>query len=192
MGADRNSKTHTTLGAGLVAVMLTVGLSAAVSGAAASAPTTPFQCEKAFRKGSSGRARCFNQLPGANCAHPLEAQKAGSTNRGDTRDLTVTFSEEVEGQESVWQFYSWKPKNRNVAICPYPNGVVYKVSLLSTRSRCQRIHGEEICSSEYDTKTIPEHTTRSGGEFKYHLITTPPKSWYLVVKGYYIHPPWGR
>jgi hypothetical protein len=160
---------------------------------AAQAPKTAFQCEKRFH-GSQARSRCFNQLPGANCAHPLEAQTAGPTHRGDTRDLTVTDNEEPEG-ENVWQFWSWKPKNKNVAICPYPNGVVYRVSLLWDRTHCQRIHGEEICSSEYDTKTMREHTTRFSGEFKYHLTHVagaPRKGFYLAVKGYYIHPPWER
>jgi hypothetical protein len=106
-----------------------------------STPKTAFQCEKRFKQAQL-RQQCFNQLPGANCAHPLEAQKAGNTNRGDTHDLKITYSEEAEG-ENDWQYYSWKPKNSNVAICPYPNGAVYKVSLLANRNHCQRIHGGE-------------------------------------------------
>jgi hypothetical protein len=166
------------------------GKRAAATAHPASTLITAFQCEKAF-KSASARSRCFNQLPGANCSYPLEAQTAGSTHRGDTRDLVVTDNEEPEGS-NVWQSWSWRPKNKNVAICPYPNGVVYRVSLLSDRTHCQRIHGEEICSSEYDTKTMHEHTTRFGGEFTYHLIAPPIKSFYLAVKGYYIHPPWKR
>jgi hypothetical protein len=126
------------------------GKAAMATAQAASAPKTAFQCEKRFKQVQS-RHRCFSQLPGASCAHPLEAQTAGPTHRGDTHDLTVTDNEKPEG-ENVWQSWSWKPKNRNVAICPYPNGVVYRVSLLSDRTHCQRIHGEEICGSEYATK----------------------------------------
>lgn len=163
--------------------------SSQVSQAATSAPKTAFQCEKRYKQVQT-RTRCFNQLPGASCAHPLEAQTAGSTHRGATRYLTVTDNEEAEGS-NTWQFWSWKPKNKNVAICPYPNGVVYRVSLLADRTHCQRIHGEEICSSEYGTKIMHEHTTAKGGEFKYYLIAPPIKSFYLAVKGYYIHPPWG-
>jgi hypothetical protein len=158
---------------------------------ATATPKTAFQCEKAFH-GSQARERCFNQLPGANCAHPLEAQAVGTTHRGDTRDFTVVDTEDPEAPNNVWQYWSWKPKNKNVAICPYPNGVVFKVSLTSDKTHCQRIHGEEICSSEYDTQNIPEHTSRSGGEFKYHLIDTSKRGGYLAVKGYYIRPPWGH
>jgi hypothetical protein len=153
---------------------------------ATSTPKTAFQCEKAFH-GTQARKRCFNQLPGANCAHPLETQVAYTTHRGDTRDFTVTDMEEPEAPNNVWQFWSWKPKNKNVAICPYPNGVVYRVSLLYLT-----LPNGETRAREHDTKIIPEHTTRSGGEFKYHLINTPIKGFYLAVKGYYIHPPWGH
>lgn len=167
------------------------GKAATATAQAASAPKTAFQCEKRFKQVQS-RHRCFNQLPGANCAHPLEAQTAGPTHRGDTTNLAVTDSEEPEG-ENVWQSWSWKPKNRNVAICPH--GVVYRVSLMAERTHCQRIHGQEICSGEYDTKAMPERTTARGGKFTYHLTHiagTPNKSFYLTVEGYYIHPPWER
>ena len=152
---------------------------------AAQAPRTPFQCEKKFHS-SQARSRCFSQLPGASCAHPLEAQKAGNTTRGEHRYFKLTFSEEAEG-ESAWLFYSWKPKNPNVAICPYPNGVVFKVSVLYVT-----LPNGETRTREHDIKTIHEHTTARGGEFKYHLISPPVKSYFLVVKGYYIHPPWAR
>jgi hypothetical protein len=83
---------------------------------------------------------------------------------------------------------------KGVAICPYPNGVVYKVSLVSQEGTCQVIKGEKTCSDEYDTKNIAERTTSHGGSFSYHLPTEPINddylSGYLVVKGYLLHPPW--
>jgi hypothetical protein len=123
-------------------------------------PTTQFQCERAF-KSSQGRAKCFNQLPGASCAHPLEVQKTSPNYRGDTHYFNVSLKDEADGENALLT-YEWEPK-RNVAICPYPNGAVFKVSLLAQREHCQRIHGEEICGDEYDTKNIPEHTSRNGG-----------------------------
>jgi hypothetical protein len=150
---------------------------------AASSRTTVFQCEKQH---TESRKRCFNQLPGASCAHPLEAEKAGPTTRGAHRYFKLTFHEEPDGAETALQRYTYAPI-KNVGICPH--GATYKVSLTG-REHCGQINGEEICSSEYDTKNIPEPTTRAGGEFEYIMTGQPVKSWHLVVKGYFIHPPW--
>lgn len=151
---------------------------------AAQAPKTAFQCEKRFKQAQS-RQRCFNQLPGANCAHPLEAQKAGNTTRGEHRYFKLTFNEQVDAtvNTGATQYYSYAPI-RNVAICPH--GVVYKVSLLYVT-----LPNGETRTREHDTKNIPEPTTARGGHFHYYMTDVPIKSWYLVIKGYYIHPPWG-
>jgi hypothetical protein len=157
---------------------------------AASAPQTVFQCEKAFSKGPA-RTKCIHSLPGSSCTHPLEAEKTEGYYRKDTGDFTVTLKETGEPGEMATQYWSWAPKP-GVAICPYPNGAVYKVSLLSEREQCGQVHGEEVCSHEYDTKNLPEPTTAQGGHFTYLMTDKPIKSWYLLVRGYYIHPPWLR
>jgi hypothetical protein len=153
---------------------------------ATSTPKTAFQCEKRFKQVQS-RQRCFSQLPGASCAHPLEAQKAGNTTRGEHRYFKLAFHEEAqkEGtpQYGTEQYYSYAPSMKNVAICPH--GVVYKVSLLYVT-----LPNGETRTREHDTKTIIEPTTAGGGHFHYYMTAVPIKSWYLVVKGYYIHPPW--
>jgi hypothetical protein len=158
---------------------------AAATAQAAAAPKTAFQCEKRFKQAQS-RQRCFSQLPGANCAHPLEAQKAGNTTRGEHRYFKLAFHEETRGegtpQYGTEQYYSYAGI-KNVAICPH--GAVYKVSLLYVT-----LPNGETRVREHDTKTIVEPTTASGGHFHYYMTAVPIKSWYLVVKGYYIHPPW--
>jgi hypothetical protein len=152
-----------------------------------SSPKTAFQCEKRFKQTQS-RQSCFNQLPGSSCAHPLEAEKAGPKTRGAGRYFKLTYQEEAAGFETIRQTYGYAPK-QNVGICP--NGAVYKVSLEGSHEHCEQTpQGEEYCSTEYDTKNLPEPTTRGGGEFTYVMTNQPPKSWHLVVKGYFIHPPW--
>jgi hypothetical protein len=80
---------------------------------------------------------------------------------------------------------------RTTCFQPGPSGAVYKVSLLSSTNRCHRTpNGEEYYSVEYDTHNYPEPTTSRGGHFHYYMTAVPIKSWYLVVKGYFIHPPW--
>ena len=164
------------------------GKAAAATAQAASAPKTAFQCEKRFKQPQS-RQRCFNQLPGASCAHPLEAQKAGNTTRGEHRYFKLAFHEETRGegtpQYGTEEYYSYAPSMKNVAICPH--GVVYKVSLLYVT-----LPNGETRTREHDTKTIVEPTTAHGGHFHYYMTAVPIKSGYLVVKGYYIHPPWER
>jgi hypothetical protein len=161
--------------------------------AVASTPQTQFQCEKTFHT-AGGRERCFNQLPGASCAHPLEAEKAGPTTRGEHWHFKLGFNEEVEArgtsQYGVQQHYSYAPVP-NVRMCPYPTGAVFKVSLVSQNEHCgPNAKGQEECSSEYDTHNYPEPVTASGGHFHFYITNVPLKSWHLVVKGYYIHPPW--
>jgi hypothetical protein len=158
-------------------------------------PKTQFQCEHVFHTARS-RSACFNELPGSSCKHPLEVQKAGPTTRGNARYFNLGFSEETQNlgapNYGAEQHYSYGPRS-NVAICPYPMGAVYKVSLFSETNHCQRTPaGEEVCSHEYDTRNYPEPTTASGGHFHYYMTAVPMKSYYLVVKGYFIHPPWGR
>lgn len=144
----------------------------------ASTPTTAFQCEKQHRE---SRQRCFSKLPGASCAHPLEAQKAEQTTRGAHRYFKLTYRGERDGN-GLLETYTYAPV-KNVAICPH--GVTYKVSLLYLK-----LPNGEIRAREYDTKNIPEPTTRSGGEFMYIMPEQPVMSSYLVIKGYFIHPSW--
>ena len=179
---------------GVAALALVVGLATTASGAHT---TTAFQCEKAFAKGSSGRARCFDELPGANCAHPLEVQKAAETTRGDHRDIPVTFSysnygEAIGNYTGQEQTYAWHTANRNIAICPYPEGVIYRVSLLSEHAICGlNEHHQEECRVEYATIRFHYHSGLHRGEFTYDLKpSTQLKSFYLAIKAYYIHPPW--
>jgi hypothetical protein len=152
-------------------------------------PKSQLECEEEYGKGTSWH-RCFKQPPGSSCAHPLEVQKAGETTRGDAKDFTTTFHEEAVGGVNVAaeQYYSWAPK-KGIAMCPYPNGVVYKVSLTTNEEFCENIHGKKYCATEYDTKNIPEHTGPTGSSFEYYLTDQPLKSFYLAVRGYYIHPP---
>jgi hypothetical protein len=156
-----------------------------------SQPKTPFQCERRFHT-SQGRARCFSTLPGSSCAHPLVAEKADYTTRGEHRYFRLGFrGDSYEG--GVDLNYSYAPASSNVAMCPYPIGAVYKDSLLDyERNRCQQVHRNgkvfEECSDEYDTHNHPEPVGRHGGSFTFDLKS--PRTGYLVVKGYFIHPPW--
>jgi hypothetical protein len=158
-----------------------------------SQPKTAFQCEKKFHT-SQGRARCFSTLPGASCAHPLVAEKADDTTRGEHRYFRLGFhGDSYEGPpQGVELHYSYAPASSNVAMCPYPIGAVFKDSLYADENRCQKIHrnGHVVveCSSEYDTHNHPEPVGRHGGSFTFDLKS--PRGGYLVVKGYFIHPPW--
>jgi streptogramin lyase len=170
-------------------VSVKLGSAEAFQAQTASTPKTAFQCEKRF-KAAAARSQCFNQLPGASCAHPLEVQKTYPNYRGDTKDFTVSLTQEPDGDETVLLSYKYAPK-KNVAICPH--GAVFKVSLLSQTEHCERTpKGEEVCSEEYDTKNIPEPATKAGGGFTYEMTGQPVKSWYLAVTGYFVHPPWLR
>jgi hypothetical protein len=197
MGARRTGIRHTTrwstgalcLGVGLALLLLRVGGASAAPtrttaappvAQAASRPATVFQCQKASHS-KQQLSQCLSQLPGANCAHPLEAQKAGNTTRGAHKYFKLTFREEHGGDGSL-QTYAYAPE-KNVGICPH--GVVYKVSLLDLT-----LPNGEIRTREHDTKNIPEPTTRNGGEFEYVMPQQPVMSYYLVIKGYFVHPPW--
>jgi hypothetical protein len=168
---------------GVCLALVSAMLSVPTIGKADPLPKTQFQCEKAFHT-SQGRAACFNRLPGSSCAHPLEVQKTDPNYRGDTKDFKVSLYQEP-GDEEAREIYEYHPKP-NVAICPYPIGAVFKVSLIYH----QLPNGEWQGGPEYDTKNIPEPTTRHGGGFEYIITDHPIVSWYLVVKGYFIHPPW--
>ena len=162
-----------------------------VTGATALAtplPKTQSGCEQRFHT-TKGRASCFNQLPGANCAHPLEAQKTLPGYRGETKYFTVELNDDTNdpAPEENTLTYEWWPK-KNVAICPYPTGIVFKVSLIYR----ELPNGWQEQVPEYDTKNIPEHTTAHGGSFHYIIASNPIPSWFLVVKGYFIHPPWAH
>ncbi len=129
--------------------------------------------------------------PGSSCSHPLEVQKSYPYAVGDVHDIAVRFSEESNGESEVQkqgaiQHWSWAPKLKDVAICPYPSGVVYKESLMYERLPS----GMFTEAHELDVKNIPVHTTPRGGRFTWPMLTTPVKRWYLVVKGYFIRPPW--
>jgi hypothetical protein len=152
---------------------------------AAASPKTVFQCEKRYKE-ASARERCFKQLPGASCAHPLEVQKTFPNYRGDTKDFTVSLKNEPNHGNTFEVIYNYKP-NKGVAICPH--GAVFKVSLQYRRLPNGT---EEQAPAGYEEQDIPEPTTRNGGEFSYQLTVYPVKSWYLAVRGYYIHPPGER
>lgn len=158
---------------------------------AASRPTTPFQCEKRYHQAQS-RESCFNQLPGANCSHPLLTEQSSETARGDRRDLKVTYSFESEyptplENAIVTQHYSWRPANKNVAICPYPTGVTYHV----IASYSSRMANGSQRGPSHSVAYYHEHTTPNGGRFTYVLnISWDIKYGVLFVKGYYIPPPW--
>jgi hypothetical protein len=196
-------RTRGCLGIGTLGLLLVsvTGLSAQAqvsrsrpARAAISSAKTPFQCEKLHT--SQARAGCFSQLPGASCAHPLVAEKADDTTRGEHRYFRLGFrGESYEGPpQGVELHYSYAPATSNVAMCPYPIGAVYKDSLLyeDDKTHCQEIHHngrvEKECHSEYDTHSHPEPIGRSGGSFTFDLKS--PRTGYLVVKGYFIHPPW--
>jgi hypothetical protein len=147
-------------------------------------PKSQLECEQTWGLGT-GWHRCFSQRPGSNCTHPLEVQKTYPNFRGDTKDFTVTLEDEHDGEGALLS-YSYAPK-KGIAICPH--GAVFKVSLLAEEGRCERIRGHKFCSNEYDTKNIFEPTRRDGGQFMYVMPTQPVRSWYLAVRGYYIHPP---
>jgi hypothetical protein len=145
----------------------------------ASAPKSQLECEQKYGLGTSWH-RCFSEPPGSSCNHPLELQKAGSTNRGDDRDLHASVSLEAQGEEGI-QSWSWKTAN-SVALCPH--GVILKVARFSQSKHCGRVHGEEVCSHEYDTKTIYEPSASRRGSFEYTI--RPGWTDYLIVRGYYI------
>lgn len=48
----------------------------------------------------------MNAPPGSSCAHPLEVQRAGATERGDRSYFKVRIVEEVGGIDSL-DTYSW-------------------------------------------------------------------------------------
>jgi hypothetical protein len=148
---------------------------------AASAPKSQLECEQKYGLGTGWR-RCFSEPPGSSCNHPLELQKAVSTNRGDDRDLHASVSLEAQGEEGI-QSWSWKTA-RSVAPCPH--GVILKVARFSQSEHCGRVHGEEVCSHEYDAKTIDEPSTTHHGSFEYTI--RPGWTDYLIVRGYYTHP----
>jgi hypothetical protein len=163
--------------------LVSVLLSVPAIGKAQPLPKTQFQCEKAFHT-TEHRQRCFEQLPGSSCAHPLEVQKTDPNYRGDTKDFNVSLYMEP-GDEEARAIYEYHPKP-NVAICPYPMGAVFKVSFIYR----QLPNGWWEQVREYDTKNIPEPTTRHGGGFEYIVNNHPVTSWYLVIKGYFVHSPW--
>jgi hypothetical protein len=190
---ERSTATTSPCPGGRTATAASRGLHMPIAKPAQAAPKTAFQCEKRFES-SQGRAGCFSQLPGASCAHPLEAQMADNTVRGEHRYFRLGFHGDPyfgppQGDEL---HYSYAPASRNVAMCPYPTGAVYTDSLESDTEHCEgrrhNGHVEEYCGSEYDIRTYPEPVRRSGGSFTFDLKA--PRSGYLVVKGYFIHPPW--
>ncbi len=180
----------------LVLTSSAVGAGAASKGRMSlSQPKTAVQCEKRFHT-SQGRAGCFSTLPGSSCAHPLVAEKANDTTRGEHRYFRLSFHGEPYGDGGAELHYSYAPAASNVAMCPYPIGAVYKDSLLyeDGETHCDTSHrnGQAVyeCHSEYDTHSHPEPVGRHGGSFTFDL--EPPRTGYLVIKGYFIHPPWER
>jgi hypothetical protein len=161
------------------------GSASADLAATASHAKTPLQCKKQFHT-SQGRAECFSQLPGASCADPLVAEKANDTTRGEHRYFRLHFY----GEET----YSYAPASSNVAMCPYPIGAVFYDSLLyeDGKSHCDTTHrnGQTVyeCHSEYDTHSHPEPVNRHGGSFSFNLES--PRVGHLVIKGYFVRPPW--
>jgi hypothetical protein len=140
-----------------------------VARAATSAPATAFQCEKKYKQ-AQGRERCFNQLPGSSCKHPLEVTKNNPYLVGDTKylfvGLTITHDADLHGATQHW---TWKTKGGNVAPCPYPKGVALRI-----------FRGEEL------VEEIPQ-SVRSG-HLDHHVTEVFDAS--LTLRGYFIHPPW--
>lgn len=163
---------------------------AATPTASASSRGTAFQCKKKYHT-AQGRAECFSRLPGASCAHPLEAQKAHATTRGEHQYFKLTYSGESD-ENGVYEHYAYSVANKNLAMC----GATFKVSRLSQETICRKIvsngHPAMECSSEYDTKNIQEPVNAHGGSFDYYLSKEPSKVAYLVVKARFVHPPWGK
>jgi hypothetical protein len=60
-----------------------------------SKPKTVFQCEKAFKRGSSLRAACIkraaSQKPGTSCKYPLVSNQTLGGPSGDTKDFSVNL-----------------------------------------------------------------------------------------------------
>ena len=149
--------------------------------ASAAPPKTRLECEHKYGIGTSWR-RCFSEPPGSSCAHPLEVQKAGDTYRGDRSYFKVRFVVEPGGVDSR-QTYSWAVQP-GVAICPH--GITYHVARLGEVA-CQRIEREKVCTDEFDRKTIPVETGSRRGSFTYDLPSQPLLSYYLVIRGYFVH-----
>jgi hypothetical protein len=169
---------------------LSTRLDSPVTVAARSLPKTVSGCEQAFRKGSRGRSRCFDQVPGANCSHPLEVEKTNPNTRGaDQRYISVTLKEVADPHliEQALQYWSWKPKTSNVAICPFPIGAVYKTALLY-----RPLPNGEVEVEEYDFHNLPLHTTAAGGSWVHRDYAQPVTSFYLAVRGYFTRQPWRR
>jgi hypothetical protein len=67
-------------------------LPAAGLAAGSQTPKTRLECQKAFHSGA-GRKRCFNQMPGANCAHPLRSfYDQALDHSGDSKDIPITIA----------------------------------------------------------------------------------------------------
>jgi hypothetical protein len=190
----------------LAACVLCVLLGMAISGFAATAQRTSkpatavattaslaktaFQCKKKYHS-AHGRAVCFSQLPGANCAHPLEAEKAHSTTRGEHKYFKLGYRGESD-ENGVTETYSYQVVGKNLAMCPH--GAIFKVSRYADEPVCRKIvrHGHSVldCTSEYATKNLQEPSDAHGGSFTYYLTNEPLKIAFLVVKARFIHPPW--
>jgi hypothetical protein len=144
--------------------------------AAASSPKTAFQCEKKY-KTSANRTKCFNQLPGSSCAHPLEI-RGSSFSRGDTKYLKASQKQKsFEDGDGATVHMTWGTKSKNVAICPYPRGAVLRLF--------HYVGG----GVETGVETIPEHTSPRGGVLTYEASSEEFKDYILMVRGYLIHPP---
>jgi hypothetical protein len=144
--------------------------------------TTAFQCEKRFRT-SSGRARCFSQLPGASCAYPLEAQKTHPGYRGDTSAFNAALREEpFSGGAEVTLTVRTKP---NIELCPYPDGVIYHVA----EDYVKLPSGQEV-PQEHNVRNIPLHFSPHGGTYTRTLTAAPVTTWYFIIHGRYVRPPW--
>lgn len=157
---------------------------------ASSGAKTAFRCKKKYNT-AQGRAACFSQLPGASCAHPLEAEKAHNTTRGEHQYFKLDYRGESD-EYGVSEHYSYKVVGKNLAMCPH--GAILMVSRLSQELRCKKIvrngHPTEECSSEYATKSLAEPVNAHGGSFEYYLSSEPIKVAHLVVKARFVHPPW--
>jgi hypothetical protein len=119
-------------------------------------------------------AKKHQPAKGSSCTRPLEVTKNNPYLRGETKYLFAGLDSISDSDHhGAMQHWSWETKQRNVAICPYPKGVVLVV-LQKTST------GFKV------TEEVPEHTTAHGGHFEHHITETTNAG--LRVRGYFIRP----
>lgn len=150
-----NGRLQTACAIGVLAVAL-----AAMPVLASSAGTPPL----------AHAAKKHQPAKGSSCAHPLEVTKNNPYLRGETKYLFAGLDSISDpDHHGAVQHWSWESRLRNVAICPYPKGVVLVL-----------IHNNAVVGE------VPEHTSSRGGHFEHHITESNDAG--LTVRGYFIHP----